>query len=94
MADINITHTHKLPHKKAKAAAQKVAEQLAEEYDMASEWEGDVLIFRRTGISGSLTISSQEATIEIQLGFLLKAFAPAIEEKVSAKMKKVFSGKA
>lgn len=94
MADISIKQTHKLTHKKAKAAAQKVAEQMAEEYDMTSEWNGDVLKFKRSGVSGSLTVSDKDATLEISLGFLLKAFAPTIEEKVGAKMKKVFAAKA
>ncbi|HYC43765.1 MAG TPA: polyhydroxyalkanoic acid system family protein [Noviherbaspirillum sp.] len=94
MADIRITQAHKLPHKKAKAAAQKVADQMAEEYEMSSEWDGDVLKFKRTGVSGKLIVSEKEAHLEISLGFLFKAFASTIEEKVSAKMKKVFSAKA
>lgn len=94
MADISITQAHKLSHRKAKAAAQKVADQMAAEYDMASEWIGDVLRFQRTGVSGSLKVSDKEAILEISLGFLFKAFAPTIEEKVAAKMKKVFAAKA
>ncbi len=94
MADIRITQTHKLAHKKAKAAAQKVADQMAKEYDIASEWDGDVLLFKRSGVSGSLMLSAKEVTLTIKLGFLLKAFAPTIEDKVTAKMKKVFSSKA
>lgn len=93
MADIRITQAHKLPHKKAKAAAQKVADQIAEEYDVTSEWDGDVLKFKRSGVSGRLTISEKEAHIEISLGFLFKAFAHVIEEKVAIKMKKVFTSK-
>lgn len=94
MADIRITQAHKLPHSKAKAAAQKVADQMAKEYEMASEWVGDVLHFKRSGVSGKLTVGKQEAQLEISLGFLLKAFASTIEEKVGTKMKKVFGGKA
>lgn len=94
MADISITQAHKLPHKKAKAAAQKVADQLAQEYEMSSEWNGDVLMFERSGVSGKLIISEKDAQLEISLGFLFKAFAPMIEEKVASKMKKVFSTKA
>lgn len=94
MADISITQAHKLTHKKAMAAAQKVADQMVEEYDMAAEWEGDILRFKRSGVSGKLTVSEKEAHLEISLGFLFKAFAPTIEEKVTAKMKKVFSAKA
>lgn len=94
MADISIKQAHKLPHKKAKAAAQKVADQMAEEYEMNSEWDGDVLKFKRSGVSGKLVVSEKEAHLEISLGFLFKAFTSTIEEKVSAKMKKVFSAKA
>ncbi|WP_420475824.1 polyhydroxyalkanoic acid system family protein [Noviherbaspirillum sp. ST9] len=94
MADIRITQAHKLPHKKAKAAAQKVADQMAEEYEMSSEWDGDVLKFKRSGVSGKLVVLEKEAHLEISLGFLFKAFSSTIEEKVAAKMKKVFSAKA
>lgn len=94
MADIRITQAHKLTHKKAKAAAQKVADQMAKEYDMAAEWDGEVLRFKRSGVSGKLTLSEKAAHLEIALGFLFKAFAPTIEEKVTAKMKKIFSAKA
>lgn len=93
MPDISITQKHALTHKKAKTAAQKVADQMAEEYDMACEWDGDVLMFSRSGISGRLTLSDRQARVEISLGFLFQAFAPAIEEKVAAKMKKIFAGK-
>lgn len=91
MADICITETHKLPHIKAKAAAQEIAEQMAAEYDMTTRWHGDVLQFKRSGVSGTLTLSDKEARLEIALDFLLKAFAPTIEQKISAKMKKVFA---
>ena len=92
MADISITQEHKLTHKKAKAAAQKVADRLAEEYDMESEWEDEhVLVFRRSGVSGRLELHEHEATIDINLGFLLKAFSGKIEEEVGKNMRKVFT---
>lgn len=94
MADISITQKHKLSHKKAKAAAKKVADQMAEEYDMESEWEGDVLIFKRSGVSGTLEVYATEARLEITLGFLFKAFTSRIEVQVLKNMEKVFTGKA
>ena len=93
MADISVTQVHKLPHDKARAAAQKIAEQLADEYEMALEWVGDALHFQRSGVSGKLLLLDKEATLEISLGFLFKAFAPTIEQKVAAKMKKLFDAK-
>jgi putative polyhydroxyalkanoate system protein len=92
MADISITQKHKLSHKKAKAAAQKVVDQLAEEYGVNAEWEGDTLNFKRSGVSGTLEVLPHEAQIDITLGFMLKAFSATIEEHVHKNMKKVFGG--
>jgi putative polyhydroxyalkanoate system protein len=94
MADIRVTQKHKLSHKKARAAAKKVAEKIAEEFDMSTEWDGNVLIFQRSGVSGTLTVHETEARLEIHLGFLLKAFSARIEDEVRKNMKKVFGGKA
>lgn len=90
MADISITQKHTLTHNKAKAAAQKVANKMAKEYDMASEWNGNVLIFKRSGVSGTLAVMDSEAQLDIMLGFLFKACSDKIEEEVSRTMRKVF----
>jgi putative polyhydroxyalkanoate system protein len=92
VADISITQKHKLSHKKAKAAAQKVADQLAEEYGVSADWDGNVLNFKRSGVSGTLELSAHEAQLDMTLGFMLKAFSSTIEEHVHKNMKKVFGG--
>ncbi|HJU70614.1 MAG TPA: polyhydroxyalkanoic acid system family protein [Paucimonas sp.] len=93
MADIRITQKHKLSHKKAKAAAQKIADKMAEKFDMSTEWEGDVLVFKRSGVSGMLAVYETEARLEISLGLLFKAFSEKIEDEVTRNMKKAFSPK-
>jgi len=93
MADISIKQKHRLSHKNAKAAAQKVADQMAQEYDMSSAWDGDMLVFKRRGVSGTLSVHKTEAQLEIHLGFVLKIFSGKIEHEVSKNMKKVFGGK-
>jgi len=90
MADIRITQPHSLPPATARAAAQKVADQLAMEYGLASKWMGDALHFRRDGVSGKLSVLESKATLEVSLGFLFKAFAPTIERKALDGMRKVF----
>ncbi len=91
MGDITIRHAHALNATKARAAAEKVADEMATEFDMAIQWEGDVLSFRRSGVSGTLTLLDREALLDITLGFMLKAFAAKIEDKVSGNMAKVFA---
>jgi putative polyhydroxyalkanoate system protein len=92
MADINFTQQHTLSHEKAKEAAQKVADELAAEYDLTCFWEGDILHFERSGVNGSLAVEKKEAKIKIKLGFFLSAFSRKIEDQVTKNMQKVFAG--
>jgi putative polyhydroxyalkanoate system protein len=92
MADISISQKHKLSHKKAKAAAQKVVDQIAEEYGVTAEWDGDTLNFQRSGVTGSLELLDHEVQLDIKLGFMLMAFSSTIEAHVHENMKKVFKG--
>lgn len=91
MADISIVQAHSLTPERARAAAQEVADKIAREYGLSCNWDGNVLRFERSGVTGALTLSAQQAAMEIDLGFLMGAFAPAIRAKVAEKMQRVFS---
>lgn len=91
MADISITQQHTLPHQQAREAAQKVADQMAQEFEMQIVWEGDVLSFKRSGIDGTLAVEPNQAVLDVTLGFLLKGFAAKIEAKLSRNMAQVFA---
>ena len=47
MPTIVMSKKHTLPHKKAKEAAQKVAEDLNERFDLDYTWHGDRIEFQR-----------------------------------------------
>lgn len=94
MADINIVQEHSLTPQKAREAAQKVADKLASEYQLACRWDGEVLRFERSGVEGSLTLLERQAQMQIKLGFMFSAFGPTIEGKVADSMRKVFGGSA
>jgi putative polyhydroxyalkanoate system protein len=87
---INIIQEHNLEPAAARAAAEQVAEKLAREFDLVCNWQGDVLRFERSGVEGELTLAPRQAQMQIKLGFLYGAFAPAIHSKVAEKMRKVF----
>ena len=91
MADITIIHDHTLSMTGAREAAQKVADQMVADYEMVATWDGDVLTFKRSGVSGTLALEENRAQLDIELGFMLKACAPKIEEQVSRNMQKVFA---
>jgi putative polyhydroxyalkanoate system protein len=90
MAVITIVQQHVLSMDDARAAAQKVADQMQTDYEMSWEWQGDVLAFKRSGFSGTLALAEGEATLELSLGIMLRGFAKKIEEQVTKNMAKVF----
>src|SRR5512137_1526031 len=51
MAIIAIAKKHALSHKKAKEAAQKVAEDLNKRFDLDYTWNGDCIDFTRPGLT-------------------------------------------
>jgi putative polyhydroxyalkanoate system protein len=91
MADILITRTHAFSLKQAKAAAQQVADELAEEYELQSQWQGNTLSFWRTGVEGYLKVSAKQMTIEVKLGFLLTAFKFSFEKNINQRLDQLLS---
>jgi putative polyhydroxyalkanoate system protein len=90
MADIEVQRDHGLGLKKAKAAAQKVADEMAENFDMESEWEGNTLHFSRSGVTGELTVTKNSVQMNAKLGFLLSAFKPKIEAQIEKNFDEYF----
>lgn len=82
MPGIHLERTHRLGLKKARAAAQKVADDMAQSFEMSSEWDGNELRFTRAGVSGSLTVSRNRVVLDAQLGGLIALFRTRIEERL------------
>ncbi len=91
MAAIYLQRRHTLGLKKARQAAQKVADDMAESFAIESEWDGNALRFSRAGVSGSLTVSKDSVVLDAQLGLLLSAFASRIEERLQKDFDRYFA---
>ena len=68
MADITIVQQHVLSMDDARAAAQKVADQMQADYEMNWEWQGNVLAFKRSGFSGTLALAEGAALMRAEVG--------------------------
>lgn len=90
MSSIAISKKHSLSHKKAKEAAQKVAEDLHKRFDLEFAWNGDCIDFTRPGLTGQLHVLKSEVRLDCKLGFLLSAIKPAIEREVHGEFDKRF----
>ncbi len=93
MATLEIAKTHSLSHKAAKEAAEKIAEDLNERFDLEYCWNGDVIEFERPGLTGRLHVGKREVRLDCELGFLLSMLKPKIEDVVHRDFDKFF-GKA
>lgn len=82
MSEIQIRRSHTLTARAARLAAEKIAGQLDEEFDLAYEWDDNVLVFKRSGVSGELIVEKREVHIRVRLGFLLLAIRPRIESEI------------
>jgi putative polyhydroxyalkanoate system protein len=94
MADISITQPHNLSLQQSKEAAQQVADRMAAEYEMTTQWDGDVLTFGRSGIEGKLALGGQQVQVDITLEGFFKTFAPMIEDKITRNIAKTFGAAA
>ena len=90
MATLSITKQHHLSHKKAREAAQKVADDLRQRFALDYEWNGDTIAFERAGLKGELHVGKQEVRLDARLGLLLSALKPAIEQAVNREFGKHF----
>jgi putative polyhydroxyalkanoate system protein len=90
MATIAIAKKHSLSHAKAKAAAQKIADDLAKRFDLQCEWHGDHIAFERSGVTGELHVGKSEVRLDCELGFLLSMLKPTIEDFVHRDFDKYF----
>jgi putative polyhydroxyalkanoate system protein len=93
MSAISIKRRHKLDHKKAKAAAEKIARDLNKRFDLAYEWDGDQIEFERPGLSGSLHVGKTNVRLDVELSFLLFALKRPIEQEINKQLDALF-GKA
>ena len=82
MSDIRIRRRHGMTPKAARQAADRIARRLDEEFELAHEWDDNVLHFKRSGVSGELVVDNKEVHIRVRLGFLLMAIRPRIEAKI------------
>ena len=86
MADIHIERQHGMGLAQARKTAFKWAEQAEEKFDMECTYqEGstlDEVSFKRSGVTGTLTVSKDAFVLQAKLGFLLGAFKDKIEGEI------------
>ncbi len=90
MARLEIAKKHALNHKHAKEAAQKVADDLKERFELNYAWKGNAIEFERPGLSGTMVVSKDEVRLKCELGMLLSLLRPKLEAEIHKEFDKRF----
>ena len=90
MTTMAIAKKHHLSHKDAKVAAQKVADDLRERFDLKYKWRGDSIEFERPGLTGEMHIGRNEVRLDCELGLLLALLKPTLEAAIHREFDKRF----
>jgi len=82
MSTVHIRRVHGQSLKKAREAAQRIADELAAEFDIDCEWDGDVLNFKRSGVQGTLSVDKEALEVNAKLGLMVSLLKGRIEQEV------------
>ncbi|HEY1326422.1 MAG TPA: polyhydroxyalkanoic acid system family protein [Casimicrobiaceae bacterium] len=90
MPSISVSRAHKLSHTKARNAAEKIARDLKQRFQLDYAWDGDDMTFARPGVKGRMHVGKSRVALDVQLGLLLTPIKPAIEREIHAQFDRLF----
>jgi len=90
MSDISLVRSFSLPIKVARARVQRTADELADEYGLRSEWQGNTLHFDRSGLHGEMHVSQSEIRLQVHLSLLLRPLKAKLISRIEDKFDRLF----
>ena len=91
MSAIDIHARHKMSREDAQDAADQLAQDLADKFDIDYGWEKDTIHFERTGVNGSIKVDGKQIHIVAQLGFMLSMFKGRFESEIRSYLETHFN---
>lgn len=92
MNEIIISRNHQLSLENARLAAEHVAVDLENRFDLTCTWgENDVLRFERPGVNGQLVLIPHEVSVQVGLGVFYMPFRALLERKIHEYFDKRFA---
>ena len=83
---MRIRRSHNLGLEEARKRADRIAEDLREEFSFRSRWVGDALHVEGTGASGELHVDDHVIELVVKLGFALKLMEGPIRSAIERMM--------
>jgi putative polyhydroxyalkanoate system protein len=82
MPSIDISRAHSKTVAEAKKSVSRVAKHIADKFEVDSAWQGDTLVFRRSGVDGQIKVEPKNVRVTVELGFLLMAIRGTVEREI------------
>lgn len=90
MANVVIKQPHNKDDDEVRTIVEEVEHTLASEYDLSTRWNGDDCVeFKRSGLSGKLTMEPGCVVIKMKLGMMLGMYS----RKIQTELEKIVSEK-
>jgi putative polyhydroxyalkanoate system protein len=86
MAHITVRRNHSLGLQEARDAAERIAGDLKQKFDLAYQWNGNALHFQRSGVTGQMAVDDNEVHVEVTLGLLLRPLKGHFEQEIHRHM--------
>lgn len=83
MPSIDIKRNHSRPLPEAKKSIERVAEHIAEKFQVSWQWEGNTLHFQRSGVDGHIKVTGKHVHVIVNLGFLLSMLKTPVEREIN-----------
>ena len=91
VSNIDISAYHDMELDAAQAAADSLADDLAQEFNIDYGWDGDFIHFERTGVDGAIEVSDKRIHIQAKLGLLFSFMQGRIEDEIRSHLERHFN---
>ena len=91
MPKIDIRRPHRQPLPEARAVVDKVAAKMREKFGTDSHWDGDTLVFSRSGVKGTIAVATDAILVHAELGLMLSPLKGMIEQEIGRKLDEYFA---
>jgi putative polyhydroxyalkanoate system protein len=91
MGNIVVQRSHQLGQEELKKRVQQVEQKLKEKYQVAMEWQGDRAKVKGMGVNGTLELGSQEVSLTLEVGLMMRPFAGKIKEMMEYQIDKALA---
>lgn len=80
---IDIRKSHSMKLEDAQQVADDLALDLAEKFSIEYGWDGDTIVFERSGVHGEIDVDEEAVHVKAKLAFLFSYLEPAVEKEIN-----------